>query len=51
MTPVRETSRTTYKMDKKLDKSQKSHSKYLVPWRSNSRDFNSWVPASSVKNM
>jgi len=50
--PVRIIDRTFYKIDKVLDKRVKrGFREYVVSWRGYSQDFDSWVPASSVKNI
>jgi hypothetical protein len=52
MTPVRITKRTTYKIGKILDKSfRRGIQEYLVRWREYNKDFDSWIHASSVKNI
>ena len=52
LTPVRITSRTTYKINKILDERvRRGTREYLVRWRGYCRDFDSWVPASSVTNI
>jgi hypothetical protein len=52
LTPVRISKRTNYKIDKILDRRvRRVILEYLVKWRGYSQDFNSWVPASSVKNI
>ena len=48
LTPVGITTRTTYKIDKILDKRvRRGIREYLVRWQEYIRDFDSWVPASS----
>jgi len=50
LTRVRVTRRTLYKIDKILNKRVRRRIlEYLVRWRGYSKDFDSWVPASSVK--
>ena len=52
LTPVRVTRRTVYKIDKILDKRiRRGRIEYLVRWKSYSKDFDSWIPASGVKDM
>jgi len=52
LTLVRSTSWTTYKINKILEKRfRRGIREYLVCWRGYSRDFDSWVPTSSLKNM
>jgi hypothetical protein len=52
LTPVRITSRTTYKIDKILDKRfRRGIREVLVRWQGYSQDFDTWVPAASVKNI
>jgi hypothetical protein len=52
LTPVRISKRTTYQIDKIMDrKVRRGIVEYLVKWRGYTRDFNSWVPASSVQNI
>jgi len=51
LTPVRITEETTYKIDKILDKRvRRGIRKYLVRWKCYSKEFDSWITASSVKN-
>jgi len=50
LTRVRVTRRTVYKIDKILNKRvRRGILEYLVRWRGISKDFDSWVRASSVK--
>jgi len=52
LTPVRISKKTTYKIDKILDKRvRRGLREYLVRWRGYSHDFDSWIPASSAKNI
>jgi len=52
LTPVRVTRRTVYKIDKILDKRiRRGRIEYLVRWKSYSKDFDSWIPASGVKDL
>ena len=52
LAPVRITEQTAYKIDKILDKMVKRGIReYLVRWKSYSKDFDTWVPASSVKDI
>ena len=50
LTPARITKQTAYKKDKILDKRvRRGITEYLVRWRGYTTDFDSWIPASSVK--
>ena len=52
LTPVRITKQTTYYIDKILDTMvRRGIKEYLVRWRGYTKDFDSWIPASSVKNI
>ena len=52
LTPVRVTKPTVYKIDKILDKHcKKGIPEYLVRWKGFTKNFDSWVPAASVKNI
>jgi len=52
LTPVRVTKNTVYKIDKILDERvRRGIREYLFRWRVYSRDFDSWIPASSVKDV
>jgi len=51
LTTVSVTCRTQYKIDKILEKSvRRGIAEYLIRWRGYSKDFDSWIPASSVKH-
>jgi len=52
LTPVRITKQTVYKIDKILDERVRRGSReYLVRWQGYNKDFDSWIPASSIKNI
>jgi len=52
LTLVRISKETTYKKDKILDKLvRRAIKEYLVRWRGYKKDFDSWIPASSVKDI
>jgi hypothetical protein len=52
LTPVRISKRTTFQIDIILDRRvRRGIVECLFKWRGYSQDFNSWVPASSVKNI
>ena len=52
LTPVRITKQTVYKIDKILDKRvRRGIREYLVRWQGYNKDFDSWIPASSVRNI
>ena len=52
LTPVRITKLTAYKIDKILhERVRRGITEYLVRWRGYTKDFDSWIPASSVKNI
>jgi len=52
LTPVRITEQIAYKIDKILDKRvRRCIREYLVRWKGYIKDFDSWIPASSVKDI
>jgi hypothetical protein len=52
LTPVRITSRTTYKLDKIMDmRVTRGIREVLVRWQSYGRDFESWIHAAIVKHI
>ena len=52
LNPVRITKQATYKIDKILDKRfRRGIQEYLVRWQGNNKEFDSWIPASSLKNI
>jgi len=52
LNPVRIREQTTYKIDKILDKRfRRGIQECLVRWQGYNKDFDSWIPAKSVKNI
>ena len=52
LTPVRIRKQTVYKIDKILDKRVRHGIReYLVRWQGYNKDFDTWIPASSVRNI
>jgi len=52
LSPVHLTKRTAYKIDKILDRRRRRGIlEYLVRWRGYSKEFNSWIPAASVRDV
>jgi hypothetical protein len=52
LTPLRITSRTTYKIDKIMDKRvRRGIREVLVRWQDYSQAFDTWVPVASVKDI
>jgi len=52
LTPVRTTDRNSYKIDRNLEMwVRRGIREYNVRWRGYSQDFDSWLPAASVKNI
>ena len=52
LVPVRITKKTTYKIDKIMDKRfRRGILDYLVRWRGYCAEFDSWVPASDIQSV
>ena len=52
LTPVCITKQTVYKIDNILDERVRRGSReYLVRWQGYNKDFDSWIPASCIKNI
>jgi hypothetical protein len=52
LSPIRVSKPTVYKIDKILNKRvRRGITEYLVPWRGYSKDFDSWIPESSVRDV
>jgi len=52
LTPVSISKDTTYKIDKILHKRvRRGIREYFVRWKGYGRDFDSWIPASSVEDI
>jgi len=51
LSPVRITTRSTFKIEKILGKVRRGITYYLVRWRGYSSDFDSWVPASEIQEI
>jgi hypothetical protein len=52
LSPVRISKQTVYKIDKILERRTKHGIReVLVRWKGYPQSFNSWIPASSVKNI
>jgi len=52
LTPLRITKQTIYKIYKIFDKKyRRGKEVHLVRWRGDNKEFDSWMPASSLKNI